>query len=405
VTHDPQPLDDATLVRFLSGEAAPDEVARVEHWLSVSEEHRAELEILKIVWESRPKINADPDDSMWRWISARMRESAAANLESTKPATSLLRSALAPPSRRLLSRPVHQIVAAAGIALFLIGGGTLLLRRVESGRARQPQQSASTMREVVTRRGQRAVLDLADGSRVVLAAGSQLRIPDKFGVPATDRDLYLEGEAYFEVRHDATRPFRVITSVGTVQDIGTEFVVTALPETKGLRVVVAEGSVAIHGRNAKSFAPVMGDPRANREPLLTLRAGEMGFVDSLGLSIQTRRVNVGAYTSWTRGELVYDGTQLREVVPDLMRWYDIDIALADTALAHRRLTATFSDEAPDEMLKLLATALDLRIDRRGRSLTLYPRTRSRLDPGPVRPPATPQPTRSNLESLSAEKAS
>jgi ferric-dicitrate binding protein FerR (iron transport regulator) len=266
----------------------------------------------------------------------------------------------------------------------------------------QLQQSASMMREVIAKRGQRAVLDLTDGSRVILAAGSQLRIPGKFGAPAKSRDLYLDGEAYFEVKHDATRPFRVITSAGVAQDIGTEFVVTALPETKGLRVVVAEGSVAIHGRNPKALAEPDQPPRL---ALLTLTAGEMGFVDSSGLSIQTRRVNVDAYTSWTRGELVYDGAALGDVIPDLMRWYDMDIVLADTALARRRLSAKFRDEAPDEMLQLLSTALDLRIERRGRSLTLYPRVRRRLDSVSLTSPATPNPTRPNLESLNAYKVS
>jgi hypothetical protein len=88
-----------------------------------------------------------------------------------------------------------------------------------------------------------------------------------------------------------------------------------------------------------------------------------------------------------------------------MRWYDMDIVLADTALARRRLSAKFRDEAPDEMLQLLSTALDLRIERRGRSLTLYPRVRRRLDSVSLTSPATPNPTRPNLESLNAYKVS
>lgn len=401
--NDPQHMDDATLVRFLSGEAAPDEVARVQHWLSLSDDHRAELELMKIVWQARPKINADPDDSMWRWISARMGESPAGSARSSQP--SGVRPSVLGRSWRFQKLRSYPAVAAAGIALLIIGGGTLMLRRAERDHAQPAQQALSTMREIVTKRGQRAVLDLRDGTHVVLAAGSRLRIPDQFGATLKGRDLYLEGQAFFQVAHDTTRPFRVITSAGIAQDIGTEFLVTALPETRGLRVVVAEGSVAIRGRNGPSDTSTPPSLHGNHPQVLTLRAGEMGFVDSLGLSMQMGRVNVAAYTSWTHGELVYDGAEFGDVVPDLMRWYDMDITLGDTALAHRRLTATFSDEAPDEMIKLLSTALDLRVERHGRSLTLYPRTQATPETSADTPPANSQPTGTDSQRPNAENAS
>ncbi|HJP85894.1 MAG TPA: hypothetical protein VJ852_07895, partial [Gemmatimonadaceae bacterium] len=137
--NDPRQLDDATLVRFLSGEAAPDEVARVQHWLALSEDHRAELELLKIVWQSRPTTNADPNDSMWRWISVRMGESSAGSAKSSQPSIARPPSLLAP-SRRFQRLRRYPAVAAAGIALFIIGGGTLMLRRAGRDHARPVQQ-------------------------------------------------------------------------------------------------------------------------------------------------------------------------------------------------------------------------------------------------------------------------
>ena len=373
MTHDREPLDDAILVRFLNGEATADETACVRHWLSASEENRAELDVLRAAWTLGRKIVTDPDDSMWRWISARMDESGKSADGSSQRSRARTPASFRRKRRGFESRPGVRVVSVAAVATILLGGGALLLRQIGHRGAAQQESVAST-REVTTRRAQRAMLDLADGSHVVLAAGSRLRIPDKFGAAATARDLYLDGEGYFEVTHDARRPFRVITSAGITQDVGTHFVVTALPETKGLRVVVAEGAVAIYGRDpgkAEQSAPRL------KPSLMRLAAGEMGFVDSSGLSIQTSRVNVDAYTSWTRGELVYDGSALRDVIPDLMRWYDLDIVLGDSTLARLRLSATFRDEAPDEMLRLLETALDLRIERHGRSLTLYPRTHHR----------------------------
>src|SRR2546427_514872 len=74
-------------------------------------------------------------------------------------------------------------------------------------------------------------------------------------------------------------------------------------------------------------------------------------------------VDVGGYLAWTRGVLAFDGMPLGDVVLTLERWYNVEIRIADNALAARRLTATFQSEPIDLVLQRIALTLGLRVER------------------------------------------
>src|SRR5262249_32023261 len=145
---------------------------------------------------------------------------------------------------------------------------------------------AGAMREVTTKRGQQMVLDLGDGSRVILAAASRLRIPSNFAALDTDhsrvrRELYLEGEAFFRVKHDPARLFIVRTPTAVTEDLGTEFVVSTYRRAHATEVAVESGSVALRrgrrGPGGSSSGRVQTDA-----PLITLTKGQVARVDSGG---------------------------------------------------------------------------------------------------------------------------
>jgi ferric-dicitrate binding protein FerR (iron transport regulator) len=75
---------------------------------------------------------------------------------------------------------------------------------------------------------------------------------------------------------------------------------------------------------------------------------------------------------WTSGTLAFNGTPLREVIPQLARWYDVDIRLADSSLSSRRFTATLRNQPASEALALLALSLDVTVEREGRAVVLRP---------------------------------
>ena len=104
-----------------------------------------------------------------------------------------------------------------------------------------------------------------------------------------------------------------------------------------------------------------------------LSVGDLGRLDTAGVVTVRSGVDVRRYTAWTEGRLEFVNTPLSEVVSQLERWYDLDITLADSGLGARPLTATLGHQSTDEMLRLLAASLDVRVQRDGRRVTLYAR--------------------------------
>jgi transmembrane sensor len=360
-------IDWERLDRYVRGDGSPDELAALERWVNEHVERRRLADAMRAA--GGPPGNAArrwDAPSAWQRVQRRLRRPAAP-LRIVRPPTLGAGTTAAPGWRRALARPAVR-VAAAAVLLFTLA--PLVIGRAHRGEAPAPAQTVA-MREVVTRRGQRAVLDLADGSRVILAAESRLRLPRSFptDAPGARRDVYLDGEAYFEVKHDARRPFFVHTAVGVAEDIGTEFVVTAYPEMRGMQVVVASGAVALrHG--AASAADAADTARA----LLTLTRGDLARLDSLGTATLTRGVRVQPYLAWTDGGLAFDGTRLGDAVRQIARWYDVDVQLADSALAAQRVTATFHDASAPQVLDMIALSLGLRLEHRGRTYVLASKT-------------------------------
>src|SRR5207245_1958009 len=213
--------------------------------------------------------------------------------------------------------------------------------------------------------GQRAHLPLLDGTSVLLGVDSRLRLPRDYGV--RERAVELEGEAYFVVRHDATRPFVVRTARGTTEDLGTQFDVRAY-RAEHLQCGVAEGRVVLR--------PAAGTGTASP---LTLHPRERGVIDAGGTVTRTRGIPVAQYVSWTRGVLWFHEAPLSGVIAQLGRWYDLEIAVSDSALLAEPLTISFGPESADEALTALARVLDARVTRAGRSAPCAAQAPSPLD--------------------------
>lgn len=335
-------IDWKRLDRYVAGRAPPDEMAALPAWVNADPELRRLAAAMSAAGR--------PSGAEWRdW--------------DVRAAWQRLRRRMGGPTLHLLSsapprvHPGSRRLAAAAVLILLTAGSLLVYGRWRSG--------PTEPRGFATRRSQTAVLELPDGSRLMLGPASRVRLPANSSAfrAGTTRDVYLEGEAYLEVKHDPERTFRVHTAAGVVEDIGTEFLVSAYPETPGMRVVVATGMVALYR------PPTTG---AARRPLLTLAHGDVADIVAGGVVTVTHDVDVTSYTAWTRGDLGFDGTRLGDVVSALERWYDVEIRLADSSLAERRLTATFRRESLSQVLELLALSLNVRVQREGRSVVVAP---------------------------------
>jgi transmembrane sensor len=216
-------------------------------------------------------------------------------------------------------------------------------------------------RDVATTQAQRADVYLSDGTHVLLAPESRLRFTSPFS--DTARDVLLDGRALFEVKHDSIRPFRVRTAGGITEDLGTRFDVRQYAGDSLLRVVVAEGRVAMS--------------REHTSRRVKLGPGDLGTVGASGHIAITHGVDVEREISWSSGHLAFEGVPLRDATRELRRYYNMDFVLADSAVGARRLTALFANEAPSEVARVIALSLELRYQMRGTTVTFFaPRQRA-----------------------------
>lgn len=215
------------------------------------------------------------------------------------------------------------------------------------------------LREFNTQHRQRTQLKLADGSIVTLAPGSRIRYPSDFGL--STREVHLDGQALFRVAKSDGIPFVVHAANTTTRVLGTSFNVRKYSEDTDVQVTVVEGKVELNSANS---------PSPNK--LRVLGRGDRGTVSSYGELDLERGVETASITSWVTGELVFNSAPLRTAIPDLRRWYNIDIRVSDPRLLDARITTSLKTESVEDILHLLAGALNARAQRNGMSVTFTP---------------------------------
>jgi transmembrane sensor len=328
--------------RYVAGELPPTEAEAFEQWVTSDPRRQHLVDVLTELWAgTSPSAPAFDVQAMWARALPRVRQ--------RTRRLSLISEDTSRRSAWTGWAAIPRAVAAALLVSSIALAGRIVLNRTHH----QVDESAA-MRTFATRRGQRANLQLDDGTQVVLGAATTVQIPDDYGDHT--RNVYLDGEAYFVVRHDARRPFAVHAGHTVVRDIGTEFAVTAYAGMTTTRIVVAAGKVSV----------------AHTE----LDPSDVAIVDSSGESaVVHHHANVSAAIGWAEGRFAFEATPFRDVAASLSRWYDLDIQLADSALGRQPLTVTFGSESTHQVLDALALLTHTRYEQQGRTATFYAVTR------------------------------
>ncbi|GHE31134.1 FecR family protein [Sphingobacterium griseoflavum] len=200
-----------------------------------------------------------------------------------------------------------------------------------------------------TPKGGEIKVQLPDGTLAFLNADSRLQLSRSFG--AGKREVQLIGEAYFEVQHDASRPFLVHTTSSTVRVLGTHFNVRAYPAQPAVETTLASGSVALK--------------RKDNGLITMLRPGEQGSVTDAETRVQS--VDLKQVLAWKNGDFVFEQETLNDVMQELARWYDISYDFEDHALMDQRLWGILDRQASfEDMLEMLNASKVARFEQQGR---------------------------------------
>jgi transmembrane sensor len=200
---------------------------------------------------------------------------------------------------------------------------------------------------------------LADGSRVMLGPDTRLTVPADYGSKTAggSRTVELHGDAYFDVRHDATQPFMVRVASAVIEDIGTTFTVES-DDADTTHVAVVTGSVRLRARNA---APTSG---------VILQAGDRGAVDRSGRASVMRHSVRADDTAWMMGQVIFRDASLARVAAEIRRWYGVQLRVTDSSLLTQHLNTSFNGEPVDQVLKRIGLMLGVRVVRQGDTATL-----------------------------------
>ena len=214
-------------------------------------------------------------------------------------------------------------------------------------------EGAEKMNQLVVPFGKKSKIELADGTRLWLNSGSRAIYPVVF--KKGKREIYLEGEGYLEVAHDASSPFYVVTDQMKVRVLGTKFDLSAYKEDATVSVVLVEGSVEASSESGKMILKpnqLLNYQKATRESKIS-------------------QANVLQYVSWIDGWMLCDKEKLSSIFTKLSRYYDVKIDISDPRFEKMTLTGKLDLKTRcEDVLKVICSTAPIKYSISERQITL-----------------------------------
>lgn len=236
--------------------------------------------------------------------------------------------------RQLRRRKIRRFIAYAAAILIPVILFVGLFMRIES---QVDLLADDGYDEVYVPHGERMQLLFQDGSKVHLNSGSRIRYPKKFGL--SERKVYLEGEAWFEIAKNKHRPFIVDLACMDIKVLGTTFDVKAYPEEEAIFVALETGSIELQSESFHSYQ---------------MQPGEKAVYNKVsGRCEVLRSHDVKIYSAWRRNVLVFKSAPLANVMKTLARAYNASFEVKDSTVLRYTYTITTDSPALTTVLKEL----------------------------------------------------
>lgn len=214
--------------------------------------------------------------------------------------------------------------------------------------------------EIIVPFGKRTRLLLSDGTKVWLNAGSRLAFPQEF--EGKKREVFLEGEAIFDVAKRSGEQFLVNTKDFTVNVTGTVFNVTAYSDDASASAVLAEGKIELTSKG-----------NLFTKKTLQMLPGTKVSYDPLSKSMTALQVDPQDYLSWRDGFMVIRGEKLQEILKKLSRYYNVELILEDQAIAAETFSGRLDlKDSPMEVLTVISRMVPLSVQEQDNKLIIKP---------------------------------
>lgn len=325
-------LDEDIMVRFLTGECSQEELRGVNAWLEESDENVRELFKTEEIYHLS-KLNKEADE-----------------IEVVKAENALFKRLEAEDARRRKVRRMNNWIRYA--AMFI---GVLLIAGL--GRYAYREYNEVVDLVAVTAHDEIKELSLPDGTKVWLNKHTTLKYPRKF--PDKGRDVYMEGEAYFEVVRDLQRPFIVKSDVMQVRVLGTTFNLKSDRVNHSAVATLVKGEIEVKGNND--------------EGMIVLSPGQKAELNGVTRRLVVRQVDTGI-EKWHTNEFDFNKADIFTVARTLENSYNVKIILSPAMDSSKTYSGPLKKkETLEEMLKQVQNSIPIEYKIVGNSVFLSPK--------------------------------
>lgn len=315
------PIDRSLLEKYIRGECDPLEESEVHRWLDDND------------------VTAYPDVHRQKKYERKIQ---AGWLQMVEDFNVL---GVHSPNKRYWNR--RWLLAAASVILVAL---TFYLYRILS-----PGFSYDAKYE--TSYGEIKRINLADGTTVTLNALSTLEVAKNYNTD--NRDVYLQGEAYFQVKDKAEKPFVVHAKRLSATALGTSFDVSAFSDDPAISVSLKEGKVLVRAHTGGKVKDVVLEP------------GEGVIYKKDSALLQMGEFNPKVQLAWQQQIISFENADMQEVVRKLERFYGVRISTKGLSPRHWQLTGEYKNQTLKDILESLSFNYDLRYKVNGKEIILY----------------------------------
>ncbi len=312
------------LAKYMAGEASDKEAREVMDWIGKNPGNQALYNEIKTDWKKMDMMNKRFDvDNAWNKLQNRI-------LDQEKP---LLLNEIQESRKPVARFPVFMRIAAAFLLLVAVGAVVAYF----TGRVRTVSIVAS-----YNERGKEA--SLPDGSVIYLNSASSVKYSNQFG--KKNREITLNGEAYFEVTPDKSKPFVIFANNAQIKVLGTSFNVDANDAKDKVEVYVTSGVVEL-------------SEMANQNNKVLLHPGYAGFIDNKKINMTSKGDR--NCLAWKTGDLTFNAARLNDVTSVLNETFNVHIVIRETGMDTTRIDGSYQNDPLDHILRIICTQNHLNI--------------------------------------------
>jgi transmembrane sensor len=373
------------IAKRLSGEATPEELQELERLLRSNPDLHYPMQTITDLWnpasprdrkEAERAFNRHLDRMKELNIDFQPRSQQQSNSNPLQNVYPFPRKGSKNTHRRLLLRSALALAILTGI---LFGANYFLFSHASSS-GRSFGALARAKSEISTHNGSKTNLVLPDGTRIWLNAGSKLTYDKNYG--AAIREVNLSGEAFFDVVHNADKPFLIHTTRIDIKVLGTSFDVKSYSSDKTTEATLIRGSLEVSIKDRPSekiiLKPneklVVANDDSTLHRSITIRHKEdVGDEPLVVIRKPTYEQATGAIieTSWVDNKLIFREEKFGELAKQMERWYGITIRFTDPGQEEWRFTGTFQSETIKQALDALRMTANFNYTVQDNQITVY----------------------------------